>query len=74
MPGVTTAPSGHPEWVTDLGRALLHERYQWLQELDTQVKHYDQRLERLAHRDEVCQRLRQIEGVRPLTAPPYGRR
>lgn len=52
----------------DTLRALLARQGQWLRELDAEVKHYDQELERLARAHPVCRRLLTIPGIGPVTA------
>lgn len=42
--------------------------YKQFKILDTQVKHYDQEIERMAKADRMCQELQKIAGVGPLIA------
>jgi len=54
--------------LTDLARELFADVYEQFKAVNKQVKSYDNKLEQLSHQSEVCQRLRQIPGVGPISA------
>ena len=57
--------------LSDLCRELLWDVYQRVCTLDTEITRYNARIGQLAQQLEVCQRLRAVEGVGPLTATAF---
>jgi transposase len=54
--------------LTTIALDIFNRMYEQLIHLDTQIKHYDEKLELIAKQDERCQRLKKIEGVGTLSA------
>ena len=57
--------------LTSMCREMLHERYEQLRALDTQVRTYDCRIDQLANNDPLCQRLPDVEGIGTKTAADF---
>ena len=54
--------------LTALFRQTLADLYEFWQEIDIRIAHFDQRIAYVFQQSEVCQRIAQVEGVGPKTA------
>jgi transposase len=54
--------------LTALGQELFHKLFTEFGKLEAELAYYQEKLEALAHTHSVCQRLRTIPGMGPLTA------
>jgi transposase len=54
--------------LTSLFRQTLADLYEFWQEIDVRIDHFDRRIASVFQQSEVCQRIAQVEGVGPKTA------
>lgn len=54
--------------LNDTVKSLLETQYQILVLMDEKIKSYDRQVEEIARRHEICQRVKKIKGIGPLTA------
>ena len=54
--------------LTDLTRELFSDLYQQLIELDKQIMMYNKKVEQLCENSDLCQRIKKIPGIGPLSA------
>ena len=54
--------------LTSLFRQSLADLYEFWQEIDVRIAHFDRRIASVFQQSEVCQRIAQVEGVGPKTA------
>lgn len=54
--------------LTPLARATLRELYNDLNSTLEKIKNYDEEIEKIAEKNEQCQRIMKIEGIGPITA------
>ncbi|MBW8308033.1 MAG: IS110 family transposase [Candidatus Paracaedibacteraceae bacterium] len=54
--------------LTSLALEIFSQLHQELREVDQKVKSLDQRIAKICQENEACQRIKQVEGIGPLTA------
>ena len=54
--------------LTAMAREVLASLFEFLRQLDTRVRDFDQRIEAVFRRDTACQRIAKVDGVGPKTA------
>ena len=59
------------ETLTPLGREVFTQLYEELVTIDQQIETCEQRITRWFKSDPTCQRLAQVDGIGPLTAPAF---